>query len=51
MAKIIITVERPVLTEEERSRREEELKQATAEFMAAVEKGKENGKGKIHDRP
>lgn len=50
MAKIIITVERPELTPEEREKKMEELKQATAEFMRAVEKGKEDGK-RNYDRP
>ena len=51
MANCIVTVHKPEITEEERQRRLEEFKRATAEFMAAVEKGKEDGKGKIHDRP
>lgn len=40
MSKIIVTVERPVLTPEERERRMEEIKQATAVFMKAVDKGR-----------
>lgn len=33
---IITTVHRPTLTEEERARRMEEIRQATAELMTAV---------------
>ena len=40
MAGIIITVERPELTPEEREKKIEEIKKATAEFMRAVEKGR-----------
>lgn len=42
MSKIIITVTRPVLTAEEKADRLEELKKATADFMRAVEKGRNN---------
>lgn len=35
--KAVITVQRPILTEEEYQRRLEEFKQATARFMTAVE--------------
>ena len=45
MANYIITVRRPVITEEERQRRFEEFKRATATFLEAVERnrhGKEN---------
>ena len=40
MAGIIITVERPELTPEEREKKIEEIKKATVEFMRAVEKGR-----------
>jgi hypothetical protein len=42
MSKIIITVTRPELTTEEKADRMEELKKATADFMRAVEKGRNN---------
>lgn len=40
MSKIIVTVTRPELTEEERQAKMEEIKEATVEFMRAVEKGR-----------
>lgn len=48
MPTFIVTVERPVLTEEERNRRMEAIKRGTVEFLLAVEKGRNerNGKGK-----
>ena len=45
MANYIVTVTRPELTEEERQKRMEEFKRATAEFLIAVERErKERGK-------
>ena len=38
MSKIFVTVTRPELTVEEKNKRIEELKKATADFMKAVEK-------------
>ena len=40
MPNYIVTVTRPTLTEEERQKRMEEFKRATAEFLIAVEEGK-----------
>lgn len=40
MPNYIVTVTRPVLTEEEKQKRIEEFKRATAEFLIAVEEEK-----------
>ena len=40
MSKTIVTVTRPELTAEEKGKRFEELKKATAEFMETVENGR-----------
>lgn len=40
MPNYIVTVTRPMLTEEEKQKRMEEFKRATAEFLIAVEEGK-----------
>ena len=42
MPNCIVTVTRPVLTEEEKQKRMEELKKATAEFMEVVNQRKEH---------
>lgn len=47
MSKVIITVSRPVLTEEERARRMKRIEDAARELLLAVEKiekEKKNGK-------
>ena len=47
MSKVIITVSRPVLTEEERARRMKRIEDAARELLIAVEKiekEKKNGK-------
>ena len=41
MSKIIITVTRPELTAEEKENRMEEIKKATADFMRAVARAKD----------
>ena len=57
MPNYIVTVTRPVLTEEERQKRMDEFKRATADFLIAVEKnrtkakeleGTEDGKGNTY---
>lgn len=48
MSKIIVTVTRPELTEEERQAKMEEIKEATVEFMRAVEKGRNTKDGEGH---
>lgn len=45
MPNYIVTVTRPVLTEEEKQKRMEEFKRATAEFLMAVEKGRKTKDG------
>ena len=40
MSKTIVTVTRPELTAEEKGKRFEELKKATAEFMQVAKKGR-----------
>ena len=40
MPNYIVTVTRPVLTDEEKQKRSEEFKRATAEFLISVEEGK-----------
>lgn len=40
MPNYIVTVTRPMLTEEEKQKRMEDFKRATAEFLIAVEEGK-----------
>ena len=40
MPNYIVTVTRPVLTEEERQKRMDEFKRATADFLIAVERNR-----------